>query len=204
MKKNVTPAVLAANRLNAKRSTGPLRRDAVKHNALKHGLLTKAIPFRDEHEEREFTKFRHELKTDLRPEDSIQTMLVEEIAVCWWKLRMATAWELKEFSGRRSGAKAAVEAYLESSEDYSPSDWQKHLQDAANAGWELREMTLRADESSEGAIVGKKTRTHQFEARLGSAAESGMRYRSAWKRDLYKALEMLRTLQNGGIGRGQA
>jgi hypothetical protein len=205
MKKPVTPAVLAANRLNAKRSTGPRRCGAVKHNAFKHGLLTKAFRFTDEQEELEFKKFRHELRADLRPEGAVETMLVEEIAVCWWKLRMATEWEFKEFKSRRGAAKAVVEAYVEASGSYSGLNWSDDLVNAARSGWECREMTVRVGRSSAGdGIKPEESNIRQFEGRLGSAAESGMRYRNAWKKDLYKALEELTTRQNGRNSRGQS
>jgi hypothetical protein len=207
MKKTVTPAVLEANRINAKKSTGPRRTDTVKHNAIKHGLLTKVIRFKNEQEESEFKKFRHELRADRRPEGAIETMLVEEVAMCWWKLRTATDVELKEFKARRNGAKAAVEAYVEQSEEHSYSDWQNHLQSAARSGCEVREMTLRvggSDTKAGRCEEPKEAGMRQFEVKLGSAAESGMRYRNAWKKDLYKALEVLTTLQNGRKGRGQS
>ena len=197
MKKTVTPAVLAANRLNSKKSTGPRRCDAVKHNAMKHGLLTKVLRFQDEEQEREFKKFRHELKADLRPEGAVETMLVEEIAVCWWKVLMATEWELGEFKKSVRTAEAVIEAYVESSQPYSSFTCSDDLPEAARDGWECRELTIRVGGGmSENARSEKEAKLRQFEAKLGSAAESGMRYRSSWKRDLYKALETLRTLQN--------
>lgn len=120
--KSVTPAVLAANRANSKRSTGPRRTGTVKHNAIKHGLLMRDLHFKDEQGEAEFKKFRHELMADIRPEGAIETMLVEEVAVCWWKLREAMDWESKLFKASRSAAKATVEAYGESSQSCS-FDW---------------------------------------------------------------------------------
>lgn len=196
--KSVTPAVLAANRLNARKSTGPRRHNNVKHNAIKHGLLTKTFPFKNDEEEVEFRKFRHELRADLRPEGAVETILVEEIAVCWWKVRMATEWELGELTARRSGSKAVVEAYAESTQLWS--NWQSHLQNAAKSGWELRELTLRVGGSDKGTLS-KEAGIRHFEAKLGSAAESGMRYRNAWKRDLYKAMKALKTVQEERNGR---
>lgn len=209
MKKTVTPAVLTANQRNAKRSTGPRRMNNVKHNALKHGLLTKTFPFKNEDEEAEFRKFRHELRANLAPEDAVQTMLVEEIAVCWWKIRTATEWQVKEVKARQGGANAVVEAYVEQTGNYSFADWQSHLQSAARSGWELREVTLRVggSDTKEQNPVGRESKdavVRQFEARLGSAVETGMRYRNTWKRDLYKALETFMTLKNGRKGHGQS
>ena len=51
IKKTVTEKVIAANRGNSQKSTGPHNVEAVKENALKHGLLARRIVFTNEEEQ---------------------------------------------------------------------------------------------------------------------------------------------------------
>ena len=53
-KKTMTEKVIAANRANAQKTTGPQNTSAVSQNALKHGLLAKHVLFRNEEEKVEF------------------------------------------------------------------------------------------------------------------------------------------------------
>jgi hypothetical protein len=61
-------------------------------DATKHGLLAKQLVFRNEDEAEEFKALIDDLEKDFAPEGAVQGMLVEEIAVTWWKLRIAVGW----------------------------------------------------------------------------------------------------------------
>src|SRR4030067_1215982 len=91
----LTEAKLKANKKNALKSTGPKTPEGkavVKHNALKHGLLAKEVVItigegaEDQHE---FEDLLSDLNTQLKPEGTLEGMLVEKIAACWWRLRRA-------------------------------------------------------------------------------------------------------------------
>jgi len=92
----------AANQQNARRSTGPRTLEGkakVRYNALKHGLLAKEVivPLGDEYEKRaDFDHLVHELYKHYAPVGPIEAMLVDKIAVAYWRLRRATRAEVGE------------------------------------------------------------------------------------------------------------
>lgn len=93
---------IAANKKNAKLSTGaktPKGKSIVKWNALKHGLLSKeiTIDFGDGKECRaDFINLLSALTESLYPVGTLEEMLVEKIAVCYWRLRRCTRAEVGE------------------------------------------------------------------------------------------------------------
>src|SRR5207245_10463291 len=98
----ISPRKLAANQQNARRSTGPRTpagKARVRHNALKHGLLAKEVivPLGDEFEKRaEFYGLLYDLYRHCAPVGPIEAMLVDRIAVAYWRLRRATRAEVGE------------------------------------------------------------------------------------------------------------
>ena len=92
---SISPRKLEANRRNAKRSTGPRteagksqsRRNAHKHGILASALLiTKGLAAEDS---AEFDELHESLRRDLAPVGGLEKMLVEKIAVCWWRQKRA-------------------------------------------------------------------------------------------------------------------
>ena len=88
-----TTAKVEANRLNAKKSTGPRTiegKNRSRYNALKHGMSarTPVLPGEDpvEFQER-LAGFLH----DLRPQNTIERFLVERAALVTWQLERANA-----------------------------------------------------------------------------------------------------------------
>jgi hypothetical protein len=83
----VTPKKLAANRANAKKSTGP-RTPAGKSrssmNALKHGLFSARIVLPHE-DSAEFLKTRERMLRKLKPLDLAETMLCEAMIYLAWR-----------------------------------------------------------------------------------------------------------------------
>jgi hypothetical protein len=104
----VSERKLAANRRNAKRSTGPKTpagKAAVRYNALKHGLLAKevVVTASDCPEDRvEFDRLHCALVDDLQPIGVLEQMLVEKIAVACWRLRRVVRVEAAEIRRRQS------------------------------------------------------------------------------------------------------
>jgi hypothetical protein len=91
----ISPKKLEANRRNAQLSTGPNTEQGKAHsrrNALKHGVLaatllvSKGLGAEDSSEFDELLKGLHE---DIMPVGVLEEMLVEKIAVCWWRQRRA-------------------------------------------------------------------------------------------------------------------
>ena len=89
--KSISPQKLAANRQNAKWSTGPRTERGKSHsrqNALKHGILVSALLITEgEAAENvaEFDKLLEDLRRDCKPKGKREELLVEEIAACEWK-----------------------------------------------------------------------------------------------------------------------
>ncbi len=89
----MSPEQIAANRGNAKKSTGPRTaagKAASRLNALKHGLLAESVVVRG-HKIREsvpqFQRLCHELYASLAPDGPLEEILVDEIAAVSWRLR---------------------------------------------------------------------------------------------------------------------
>jgi hypothetical protein len=88
-------AQIAANRRNARRSTGPKSaagKAASRGNALRHGLTAAAITIFDE-EYAEFDRFGAGLRAALAPADDYETMLAERIAAYAWRLNRSARFE---------------------------------------------------------------------------------------------------------------
>jgi hypothetical protein len=94
-----TPAQIAANRRNAKKSAGPKTaegKEAASRNALKHGLHAK--DFACEHEgSADYADFAAALYADLAPADSVEEQLVDRIVTCTWRLQRITLAETAIF-----------------------------------------------------------------------------------------------------------
>jgi hypothetical protein len=91
-RREVSERKRAANRANAKKSTGPRSpegKQRVSLNALTHGLTTgtAVLPFENRDH---FEKFATALRADLRPVGFLQTLLSERIVDLAWKLRRAS------------------------------------------------------------------------------------------------------------------
>lgn len=90
---------LEANRRNARLSTGPKTaagQRKARWNALKHGLLAaETIIAAGEGQERreDFERLLGQLRRDLRPQSALEEMLVEKVAVCYWRLRRLLRYE---------------------------------------------------------------------------------------------------------------
>jgi hypothetical protein len=84
-------AQVAANRENAKLSTGPVTPAGIantRHNATRHGLTGSQMVIKGE-DAAEYDSLRAELVADHAPANEHEAMLVEEIAQNWWRLQRA-------------------------------------------------------------------------------------------------------------------
>jgi hypothetical protein len=86
---------LEANRRNAQRSTGPRTEEGKsqsRRNALKHGILISAVLITKgsgAEDCAEFEQLLDSLHRDLAPVGALEEILVEKIAVCWWRQKRA-------------------------------------------------------------------------------------------------------------------
>ena len=91
----VSERQIAANRINAKRSTGPkteLGKRRSSRNALRHGLLSKFVVLPTESED-EYNEFSREIAQDLAPIGALESLLADRIAAAAWRLRRACSIE---------------------------------------------------------------------------------------------------------------
>ena len=97
-----SPQKIASNRKNAKKSTGPKSRrgkQIVKRNALKHGLLSRDVVIQTgdgKENSAEFNTLITQLAAQFQPEGVLEEILVERIAVCYWRLRRVLKCETGE------------------------------------------------------------------------------------------------------------
>lgn len=95
----VSPARIAANRANARKSTGPRTRkgkDRSRQNALKHGLLANQILINDDDPAEAPELFQALIDgviAHFNPADPFEELLVQRLAVCYWRLRRAFRYE---------------------------------------------------------------------------------------------------------------
>lgn len=90
-----TEKQIAANRRNARRSTGPRTAEGKarsSRNALKHGILSRELVEEGESAE-ELADLIEALRADLGPEGEVESALVHRIAGCIWRLLRCHEWE---------------------------------------------------------------------------------------------------------------
>lgn len=198
-------AVMAANRENSQKSTGPKTESGkqnVRHNALKHGLLAKRLKFKDAEEQAEFHKLVQELDAEIRPLGVVHKLLVEEVAICCWKLQIAHGLEMQDLYNRRKATKAIMRAVARSCDR---KDAPLFVNDdgtdsAAQMGWDCEELTVQtcvATVESEHSGLGSdraegNSDQARITAKLSTSFSTILRYEASLKRDLYRALAALR------------
>ena len=208
IRKTVSDKTVAANRENAKKSTGPktdIAKSNLKYHALKHGLLTKALLLRNEKEEEEFQELAGELEADLQPHGIMQVMLVEEIAVTWWKIKTVQGLLTKAVRSGQKTSEAVLKTFNNASSGVGVplSSSSRELQMASEFGLECHELVLRVEgkqfdeKEDKDKFMPKPEKTGHIamEAKMGNANESLLRYERAWKGDLYRAIAALKNLQ---------
>jgi hypothetical protein len=100
-----SPAQIAANQRNARKSIGPTTdsgKAAASRNALRHGLTARQLVTEDERGP-DFEAFAAGLRRDLDPADDVEEMLVERVILAAWRLRrvaraergLATTWRFE-------------------------------------------------------------------------------------------------------------
>ncbi len=109
---------IAANRINAQRSTGPRTaagKASVSSNALKHGLTGRDIVLPSENPE-EFESFRMGLLSSLDPVGELEGVLAEKIVDDAWRLRRVPIFEatLHRRGDQELRVRQAVESVRES------------------------------------------------------------------------------------------
>jgi hypothetical protein len=188
-----------ANRRNALKSTGPKTHEgkaAVRHNALRHGLLSRDVllPGEDEDALRELGE---RLRDELQPVGALENMLVNRIISSTWRLQRLGrveagifAWEL--YGEMADRARKEADTYTSDlmdivrTADITVTDKDKH-REAISKGEEME-----SKQEAETATLG-----HAFmrDANKANAFSKLSRYETTIERSLYKALHELQRLQ---------
>jgi len=88
---------IAANRLNARKSTGPRTaqgKAAVRLNSVTHGLTAQSmIGLAEEGELEKLEAIRASLEAEWQPQSFTETLLLDEAVACWWRLQRGRAAE---------------------------------------------------------------------------------------------------------------
>src|SRR5262249_29161906 len=103
MSKQISTKKTAANRENAKLSTGPINTISTRYNATKHGLLSAGVTELDNPEE--FQSLCERLKTELQPVGILEAECVQQIAVLTMRVRRARRLEAEAFTAYLNPAK---------------------------------------------------------------------------------------------------
>jgi hypothetical protein len=202
-----------ANRKNALKSTGPKTpegKDAVRLNALKHGLLSQETLLPGEDEEALRT-LGERLRDELQPAGELENLLVERIITSYWRLRRLGRVEAGIFARELYGElakRAYVEAIrftkeasvLDDELDYfrpttTITDDERYQEAISKA----REMDAKRE--AETATLGQ---TFIRDADGANAVSKLSRYETAIERSLYRALHELQRLQAARRGGGGA
>jgi hypothetical protein len=162
------------------------------------------LQFRNEEEKMEFGNLLEELENEHQPAGRTERVLIEEIAVCVWKLGTANGWEIQELANGRKASKAILKTVADNydGEQLPLFDQADASGSAAQLGWVCQELVVRTgtrnseleSESSSGDKNGKIGHV-QIEAKLHTSVETILRYQAALKRDFYRAIAALRAGQ---------
>jgi hypothetical protein len=202
IKKTMTPEAIAANRVNAERSTGPKTengKEIASQNATKHGILSNHIQFRDAPEEVAYTSLMADLNASIDPTDPLQKLLAEELATA--SIRQGRAFGLEaKFSFRHNPATEVALKTASNSEVLKNGCFLLNPE----SGWDCTELMVlgRKDaeqfvQQSAGSASTGNGQQVQLHAKFQDPAAKVARYVNATGRDFYRALGALYDLRAG-------
>ena len=188
---------IAANRANALHSTGPKTPEgkaAVRHNAMRHGLLARDVVLPEEDLDA-FEDLLNQVRAELSPVGRIEELLVDRIVNIMWRLgrsaRMETAlfdWRVRELQVSRLAAQ--VRSHESTLADFS---FPSHITDKV-AHTEATEALARAKDERDGdqVLLGRAV---DADAKESDALGKLARYERSLERSLFRNLDELRHLQ---------
>jgi hypothetical protein len=185
--KPVSARKLAANRANAKKSTGP-RTVAGKRrcskNAVTHGLFCNDMVLPGE-DRKFFEQFRHAVLLELRPMNVIELMIVDRIVIAQWKLRRLNSVEASAHCGINQ------HRLERSREELNQDRIEQFGTDEPDAAHAIREKLLEAEERKPNVINGIAVSAIHDEAYLERLSRHEQRLELSIHRNL-RVLEKLR------------
>ena len=202
-------AQIAANRRNAKRSTGPKTnkgKTTSARNAVQHGLTAEKLVVQDE-DAQAWTDYCEALRAQFDPVGPLEDLLVDRIAGCAWRLLRAGHVEASLFRHQALDQKAkslrgqARDLEIKGGLDDVSDDMLKmlttHFTDPEEHARLLRQAAATDDERDQEMLAA----TFVADARSANALSLFSRYEVARERSLYKALHELQRLQAARAGK---
>ena len=154
-----SPAQIAANRDNAKKSTGPRETSSTRWNAVKHGLTSQGITELDDHEA--FERFLAGVRTSCQPSGVIEDELCRRVAVDLLRGQRALMLEAEEITAQLNPPKYKKTLTVWSELDTTPQAEIIELVDPgipSRMSMEGIERLLRTPQRYETAIANSLTR----------------------------------------------
>jgi hypothetical protein len=184
---------IAANRLNAKRSTGPHTSDGkarVSVNALKHGLTGRDVALPGEDPD-DFESFRGGLLTNLDPQGDLETFLAEKIAADAWRLRRVPIFEAALY--RRISAERLVKQEAESVQQYELTDDERAL--ASLRRTEVADDDRQAHEDAQQRLESARNQLNVPFFKTTHVLETAPEpFKNLWRHEAALSRSMFRTL----------
>lgn len=197
-----------ANRANALKSTGartPAGKAAVRLNAVRHGLLSRA-PVMAGEDEAEYDALRAQLESELAPVGLIESQLVERMAGALWRLRRLAHIEAGLLTYHAAGAYADAADTVAASHTVTEGGADELLEmirrdqegkvtvldEEAHAQAKAAAAEAWAARLCEGALLGAAYRS---DAAGADALTKLSRYETTLERSLYRAGDELRRRQ---------
>ena len=196
VRKSVTDKVIAANRRNGKKGTGPKTirgKDIVSQNATKHGILAQNFRFRDDREEAAYESHISQVRRSIDEDNPFQHMVAELMVIDYLRCGRALRLERKLIERKNPATELALGA-IEHSElvstgigrlDFAP-------------GWECKELHLSAGKDVENLIrngsvarSGGNGQELELHAKFQDPLDRALRYQRATTRDFYRAMDWL-------------
>jgi hypothetical protein len=112
--KQMSEKQIAANRANAQRSTGPRTaqgKGVSRWNATRHGILSRSVipePLAQFESRADFDELLAGLVAEFAPASTLEEMLVERIAVSWWRMARVARAEAGFIASRQQQVKVDV------------------------------------------------------------------------------------------------
>lgn len=202
----------AANRRNARQSTGPRTPEGKAHaarNALTHGMSARAVLLPDESTEA-YVAFRYGLFAALAPEGALEVLLAERVTAAAWRLQRALRIEADIVrrdlspSARAAALMARAMATHEHANRQDAENATEAHQGRVRCGTGLGPPNASAlstgEAGPETALEDEPTGLGLAWLRKGRGLERLVRYEGAHERTLYRALHELQRVQAARAG----